>query len=136
MRLDPEQAAYHESLARAALGTTLTALDTSLQSPRFDATLCHGLAGLAEIVQIYAETIDDDNARQVVQNTAAELIRRYDEAGDWPSGQMTGGLNPTLMLGNAGIGHHLLRLHAPQAVPSVLIIESRSTEAQTAGSAR
>ena len=27
----------------------------------------------------------------------------------------------TLMLGSAGVGHHLLRLHAPRQVPPVLL---------------
>jgi lantibiotic modifying enzyme len=121
--LDPERAEAHERMARAALVTTIASLEQSLQSPRFDATLCHGLAGLSEIVLIFAEALDDDGYREVAAKVTGELIRRYAETGDWPGGNMTGGVSPTLMIGNAGIGHHLLRLHAPKAVPPLLILE-------------
>jgi lantibiotic modifying enzyme len=122
--LDPEQSAAHEQKARAALATTIAAIEQNLQAPRFDATLCHGLAGLSEIVLIYAETFDDDGCREVATGATGELIRRYAETNDWPCGNMTGGVNPTLMIGVSGIGHHLLRLHAPRAVAPLLIIES------------
>jgi lantibiotic biosynthesis protein len=122
MRLDPEQAAAHEQMARVALATTIATSELNVKAPRFDATLCHGLAGLSEIVLICAEAFDDDKQRTVAADLTAELIRRYDDAGDWPSGNMTGGVNPTLMIGTAGIGHHLLRLSAPQTIPPVLII--------------
>lgn len=122
--LDPEQSADHEQKARAALATTVAAVEQNLQAPRFDATLCHGLAGLSEILLIFAEAFDDDSRRELASNVTGELIRRYAETGDWPGGNMTGGVNPTLMIGVSGIGHHLLRLHAPRAVPPLLIIES------------
>ena len=123
MRLDPEMAEAHEKMARVALSTTLTAIETDMATPRFDATLCHGLAGLSEIILTFAETLNDDECRQKSASIVAELIRLYDEASDWPSGNMTGGVNPTLMIGTAGIGHHLLRLYAPKAIPPVLVIE-------------
>jgi lantibiotic modifying enzyme len=121
--LDPERAETHERMARAALATTIASLEQSAQSPRFDATLCHGLAGLSEIVLIFAEALDDDGYREVAAGVTGELIRLYDETGDWPGGNMAGGVSPTLMIGNAGIGHHLLRLRAPKAVPPLLILE-------------
>jgi hypothetical protein len=34
----------------------------------------------------------------------------------------TGQTNPTLLLGNGGIGHPLLRLHDPARVPPILIV--------------
>ncbi|HEX8179668.1 MAG TPA: lanthionine synthetase LanC family protein [Pyrinomonadaceae bacterium] len=129
MVLDPERAAAHEQMARVALNTTLNAIAANVQAPRFDATLCHGLAGLSEIVLICAEAFDDDNYRQTSADITAELIQRYDAAGDWPSGNMTGGVNPTLMIGTAGIGHHFLRLCAPRTVPPVLIIQTSSAAA-------
>jgi hypothetical protein len=41
--------------------------------------------------------------------------------GDWPSGMPSGGPSPALLLGTAGIGYHLLRLHDPARVPPVLL---------------
>lgn len=128
MRLDPEQAEAHERMARAALATTIAAIEQNVKAPRFDATLCHGLAGLSEIVLIFAEALNDESYGEVAAGVGSELIRRYNDTGDWPSGNMTGGFNPTLMIGTAGIGHHLLRLHAPKAVPPVLIIEGMRGE--------
>jgi lantibiotic modifying enzyme len=48
------------------------------------------------------------------------LIARHAAAGDWPSGTPSGGPNPSLMLGTAGIGYTVLRLHDPNRVPSIL----------------
>ena len=52
--------------------------------------------------------------------TATELVRRYDACGDWPSGVNAGGPNPSLMIGEAGIGYHLLRLTAAGSIPCIL----------------
>ena len=38
------------------------------------------------------------------------------------SGVFSGGPNPSLMLGTAGIGHAFLRLHDPEGVPPLLIL--------------
>jgi lantibiotic biosynthesis protein len=121
MRLDSERAEQHEAMARIALTTTISALERNLASPRFDATLCHGLTGLSEVVLIFAEAFDDDNLRATVTHTVEELIQRYGASGDWPSGIPGGGPNPSLMTGTAGIGHHFLRVHCPQQVPPILL---------------
>ena len=39
------------------------------------------------------------------------------------SGVPSGGNNPSLMVGSAGVGHFLLRLHDARRVPSVLIVD-------------
>lgn len=122
-RLDPERAAAYEQTARVALSVTMAAARQNLQAPRSDATLCHGLAGLSEILLLGGESLDDRDYREAAHAVAAELIRRYDESGDWPSGIQTGGANPMFMIGVSGIGHHFLRLHAPDRVPPVLIIK-------------
>ncbi|MFL6255342.1 MAG: lanthionine synthetase LanC family protein [Pyrinomonadaceae bacterium] len=125
MKLDPERAEGYDLAARAALATTVAAVGRSAQAPGSDSTLCHGLSGLCEIALIFAEAFDDEGGRALVAGTMAELIRRHDEAGDWPAGNVTGGFNPTLMIGAAGVGHHLLRLSAPKTVPPVLIIKGK-----------
>lgn len=126
MMIDAEQADHHERMARTALSTTLAAIERGLETPGFDTTLCHGLTGLSEIILIFAEALGEDSSLQVAAGVASELIRRHDEAGDWPAGNMTGGVNPTLMIGTAGVGHHLLRLRSATAVPPVLIIKTFS----------
>lgn len=51
-----------------------------------------------------------------------ELAGRYGESWEWPSGVNAGGPNPSLMIGTAGIGYHLLRLCDPVGIPSVLAL--------------
>ncbi|HEX5723916.1 MAG TPA: hypothetical protein VFX98_00545, partial [Longimicrobiaceae bacterium] len=62
---------------------------------------------------------------------AAEAAERVGDRGierylaprlPWPCGVPNGGETPALMLGTAGIGHFYLRLHAPERIPSVLLI--------------
>ena len=103
-------------------GLRANVVEQKLATPRLDASLCHGIAGLSEIVLIAAETLGDDRYRAATSRAAQELIERYDANGDWPSGAPETGPNPTLMLGNAGIGLHFLRAHKPAATPPILQI--------------
>lgn len=121
MSLDRELEDEHRRMARVALKTTIAAIDDALRAPRSDATLCHGLTGLSEVALIFGELLDDESCRALAADTALKLISLYGQEGDWPSGASGGKHNPTLMLGSAGIGHHLLRLHAPRQVPPVLL---------------
>lgn len=122
MSLDPELRDDYERKARIALTTTTAAIEQSLATPRSDVTLCHGLSGLAEVAFIIGEALGDDACRTSAAGTASKIIDLYGDRGDWPSGTTTGKLNPTLMLGSAGVGHHFLRLHAPNQIPSLLLI--------------
>lgn len=121
MSLDRELEDEHRRTARIALNTTTAAIADALKTPRSDATLCHGLAGLSEVALIFGELLEDENCRTLAANTALKLIELYGREGDWPSGTSNGKQSPTLMLGSAGVGHHLLRLHAPRQVPPVLL---------------
>ncbi len=104
--------------------TTLDTMERGLASPRCDASLCHGLAGLIEILGIAGRVLDDAALRTRTADGARALIDRHAESGDWPSGVYTGGPNPSLMLGTAGIGYAFLRLHDPDRVPSILWVGS------------
>lgn len=119
-QLDPIYAREHTRKAEIALQTTLRGIRQLLELPDYDATLCHGLSGLAEVMLICAQQ-RDPQYQQAAAATTAELVRRYSQAGAWPSGVLAKGPNPSLMLGTAGVGHHLLRLHAPEQVRPVLI---------------
>ncbi|HEY0152878.1 MAG TPA: lanthionine synthetase LanC family protein [Longimicrobium sp.] len=115
--LDPERAEGHARMAAVAAATTREAALRRLDQEGADATLCHGLAGLSEV--LLATTPEGARAAEVV---AGRLVERYGEAGSWPSGVNAGGPNPSLMIGTAGIGHHLLRLVEPGAVEPVLVL--------------
>ena len=120
--LDGERRATHAAIARTALATTLAAWDQMREHPRTDATLCHGLSGLAEIALTAGRWLDDPELIAAAAARARLLIDRHSAADDWPSGVPSAGPNPSLMLGTAGIGLHLLRLHDPDHVPSPLWI--------------
>ena len=45
--------------ARIAIATTLDAIDREFEYPRADATPCHGLAGLLEVVLIAGRRLGD-----------------------------------------------------------------------------
>jgi lantibiotic modifying enzyme len=120
--LDPESADPYEAAARVALATTRTALDNVLRFERHDATLCHGAAGLSEILLTGSQWLGDATLAEAAHAGGRTLIDKYGVSGSWPSGVATAGPNPSLMLGKAGIGMHFLRLHAPDSLPPLLIV--------------
>jgi hypothetical protein len=119
--LDPIRANDYLATAQVALGTTFAAIDENLASTKADATLCHGLAGLLEIVLVASQITGEPSYRNRAAAVAQLLIDRHAESGDWSSGAPSGGRNPSFMLGTAGIGYTFLRLHNPGTVPSVLL---------------
>ncbi|MGP0070081.1 MAG: lanthionine synthetase LanC family protein [Isosphaeraceae bacterium] len=123
IELDPAGQEMYRAMARAALDSTLVEIDKKLENSGSDATLCHGLAGLMEVVLVAGRRLDDpaylDRAREV----GRALIDRHAADGNWPCGVPSGGPNPSMMLGTAGIGYGFLRLHAPEEVPSFLRIQ-------------
>jgi lantibiotic modifying enzyme len=122
--LDPSRADDHRAKARAGLATAERALDQGLAGGRRDVTLCHGLLGLAELLELGGELLGetpDDGLRARARAATDELVSRHGASGDWPSGMPGGRPSPALFLGSAGVGHHLLRLAAPGAVPPVLV---------------
>jgi lantibiotic modifying enzyme len=81
------------------------------------------LAGNAELLIYASEVFDNAAYRRLAEQVARRGIEMYANAGlAWPCGVMGGGESPNLLLGVAGIGHFLLRLHAPEKTPSVLIL--------------
>ncbi|MDQ4024533.1 MAG: hypothetical protein M3217_03435 [Actinomycetota bacterium] len=119
---DPDRREAHAATAKTALETTVTGTTPLLATHRYDASLCHGLAGLAETLAIGASMLDLPDYTSGAPTIADELMTRYAAGGNWPTGAPAGGPNPSLMIGNAGIGHHLLRLSAPDEVPPILLL--------------
>lgn len=118
-RLRGWQVLGDESLRReavAALETTAAHAERELIETRADFTLCHGLAGAADVLLRGAALLPG----------AAELARRIGDIGvgryatsldGWPCGD---GRNPGLLTGDAGIGLFLLRLHDPAPASMLL----------------
>jgi lantibiotic biosynthesis protein len=107
--------------ARVALDTTRRAVEAELaRGGNF--SICHGLAGNAEILLQGAAALGAERSEDsaLAHRVAAEGIERYAGRGlPWPCGTLEGE-TANLFLGLAGIGRFYLRLHEPQ-LPSLLL---------------
>ncbi len=82
--------------------------------------LCHGTAGDSETLLLAAEAFHDADARDLVRRVAKAGSERFELAGvPWKSGARNAVHDPSLMIGDAGIGYFYLRLAAPE-VPSII----------------
>jgi hypothetical protein len=116
-----------EAEATAALQATRRAVELELYSGVGNYSLCHGLAGNAEVLLLghgaLGEELTDDPS--LAFEVACNGITRYATSGHmWPCGT-SGGETPGLMLGLAGTGYFYLRLHNP-AIPSVLMVPRKA----------
>jgi lantibiotic modifying enzyme len=120
-QLDPGQSDLYLTYAQAALRTTLKTLRQALSSSSFDPTLCHGAGGLIEVLWTGAEWLDRPGFRDAAFEAATELARASQAGAGWRSGLACGGPNPSLMVGDSGVGLLFLRIHNPQFVPPLLV---------------
>ena len=102
--------------AIAALDTTLRSVRAELATGNY--SLCHGLAGNAEVVGEGSGLLGDEAAK-LHYAVAAAGIDTYGASGQWPGGVFDG-MTDSLLLGRAGTAYFYLRLHDP-SVPSVLL---------------
>lgn len=117
----------YKTEAIAALQTTRKAIRSWLHSGTENYSLCHGLAGNAEVLLYGVEVLGQEltGDRELVAEVASAGSEMYGRrGGKWPCGT-SGGETPSLMLGLAGIAYFYLRLHAPQ-IPSILILSDES----------
>jgi hypothetical protein len=116
--------------AFTALRTTERVTRAWLRSGCWNFTLCHGLAGNAEILRLGAEIHPAGLALadEVMRAGAQRITARGRQ---WPCG-VPDGEPPSLMNGLAGIAHAYLRLHDP-TVPSVLLPRAGSFAPASAG---
>jgi lantibiotic biosynthesis protein len=111
-----------EEEARVALATTAESLRQGLEAGG-NYSLCHGLAGNAEVVAEGAALLE--GGADIAREVAAVGIERY-LATDipWPLGVHQGHTD-SLMVGLAGTAYSYLRLHDPRR-PSLLLIRPES----------
>ncbi|MDQ3849135.1 MAG: hypothetical protein M3296_00765, partial [Actinomycetota bacterium] len=117
--------------AQAALATTRRAVRSELASGAGNFSLCHGLAGNAEILLEGARLLGDgasEGAELARAVADAGLERHVEGTAPWPCGTLEGETT-SLFLGLAGIGMFYLRLHDPTR-PSVLLITPQGEDAQ------
>jgi hypothetical protein len=109
-------------LAEAVTGLTTTRVWTERMLPgrRVGFSLCHGLAGNADVLAAGSRALGDPAGSDVAAKVAAAGIRLYAaEEHRWPLDPL-GSRAPGLMLGLSGVGHFYLRLYDPD-IPSVLL---------------
>ncbi len=100
-----------------ALRTTL------LEGFGLNHSLCHGDLGNLDLLLTAARIPGKSEYKQAIERISAMLLDSIDRQG-WVTGVPLGIETPGLMVGLAGIGYGLLRLAAPEQVPSVLLGET------------
>ncbi|MBV6622467.1 MAG: type 2 lantipeptide synthetase LanM family protein [Rivularia sp. (in: Bacteria)] len=101
-----------------------TALNTTINNGFGDNhSLCHGDLGNLELLLQASLILDNPQWKTKVDHFAGMILESINQHG-WLCGVPLGVENPGLMTGLAGIGYELLRLAAPEIVPSVLGLES------------
>jgi len=114
------------SEAVTALETTRDTVQAGLHTGNY--SLCHGLAGNAEIL-IEGEPLLDGESGSLARTIALAGIQTYGRPGRvWPGG-VPGGHTASLFLGLAGTAYFYLRLNNP-AVPSVLLMRPEQFAAE------
>lgn len=108
--------------ALLALAATERFTAAGLRAPGIDHSLCHGLAGNAEVLATGEAALGPEapGGRAMAERVAELGAIRYSHRDRrWPCGVEGQGETPSLMTGLAGIGLFYLRLHDP-AIPGVL----------------
>ncbi|MCL1588002.1 MAG: hypothetical protein M3092_06255 [Actinomycetia bacterium] len=107
--------------AGAALQAAIKHLASLLSGgPIVDSSLCHGLAGIAELL-LEGGRVFDEASLVSMGRECARVLAESGVAGEWPSGVPGGGENPSLMLGMAGTGLVLLRASQEGIAPAGLL---------------
>ena len=121
LRIDESRAQEHRDKLEIAVQTTRGALAQACARPGSDATLCHGIAGLCEILNLVDPLFAGGDARRDALAAARGLAAAYGTSLDFPSGLPGAEHDASLMLGDAGIGHAFLRLTGPTVFAPILL---------------
>jgi lantibiotic modifying enzyme len=120
-QLLPQRRAELQISVEQAVRTTAAHLQTLPAD--FDASPCHGRGGLAETLLHASATLDDRQYAAQALGMWVRTVQTRAVGQQWSVGVVSGRNNPSLMLGQAGIGYALLRASNPDEVPSILLIE-------------
>jgi hypothetical protein len=109
----------HLESARAALSV---AANTTIQPKNY--SLCHGVFGNHDLLVAAADVLGEEEWHVLASERALDALSTTRGA-SWASGAIGAKPDPSLLLGDAGVGHHLLRLY-DSTVPSVLLISGNA----------
>ena len=102
----------------------MRALKFLLASPTLsDQIICHGSIGNLEPFLLAAELFPEESIWQTELKARSERALNEINSGGWRSKLPSQLIEPGLMIGLAGIGYQLLRVHASRQVPSVLTLD-------------
>ncbi|MGD8778119.1 MAG: lanthionine synthetase LanC family protein [Ignavibacteria bacterium] len=94
-------------------------------SNRHNYSLCHGIGGNSDALIYGGRLLGSLEYIEKAKGLALKGIESYEEKNiPWPCGTMGSVSDPSLMLGEAGIGYYLLRLYS-QDVPLVLAVTTQ-----------
>lgn len=113
---------FHHERFQAAIKTTRKILEDRLKIFDRDATLCHGVFGLLDILLSFAFRQKDVEMIEYCRNRALCYLENFESPILLPSGLVSGGYSPALLVGLSGIGMHFLRASSDGEIPSVLMI--------------
>lgn len=128
----PSNAEMYKHDIQIALSTTEKSVIDELQHhSNANFSLCHGLAGNADIMLTGGLELNIPSYINLAQQVGMLGIKLYEETGiNWPSGVndpsgQTRGMEstPGLMLGLAGTGYFYLRLAFPTEIENILLIK-------------
>ena len=115
-----------DGILRAEAEAALRSTTRDLLSPNSGTgnySLCHGLAGNAELLIYASQILNQPSLRQAAEQIGWQGIASHERPGvPWTSGMLEAKEAPNLMLGKTGTGYFYLRLYDPEAVPSLLIL--------------
>lgn len=119
--------AYELTGNETYLKESLNACDGTVQSLKpslGNYSLCHGFLGNAETLLTASKILNDKDLLEITEQKALEGISRFENENlPWACGTMGAVSDPSLMLGESGIGLFLLRLYDVKTL-SVLSIQS------------
>ena len=101
--------------AEAAVRSTTAQLAAREPASGVDLSLCHGLAGQVDLLLEAASVLGSRASLDLASRVWAGQAESHALSHAWTTGVPGGGANPSLMVGTAGIGYALLRLHDPGA---------------------
>ncbi|HEX8700485.1 MAG TPA: type 2 lanthipeptide synthetase LanM [Myxococcaceae bacterium] len=107
------------ALAEARADVDLAVAATLARGELGNASLCHGSLGNAELL-VAASAHGRPELLLTARSWARRALERRRHSGGWSTGVPFRTPEPSLLLGLAGIGYQLLRLAAPERVPSLL----------------
>lgn len=108
--------------ARVREELAITVSTTLEQGFGHNHSLCHGDLGNVELLLHASQVLGDSSLRAQTYELAAMILDSISERG-FLCGVPLSVEIPGLMTGIAGIGYQLLRLAAPERIPSVLVLE-------------